>query len=108
MPGQNAYKARMTEQTQQTLHASASVATLPAQPISHEVLIEKYAKGDEDSVLAVHERVARALAQAEEPNLRMLWRERFQQALDAGFVPAGRIQSAAGTELAATNRAALW
>ena len=99
MARQNAYKHAMTEPT---LRASPSVATLPPQPISHEVLLEKYAKGDERSVPAVHERVARALAQAEEPSQRALWRERFAQALDAGFVPAGRIQSAAGTELAAT------
>ncbi len=76
--------------------------TLPAQPISAEVLIEKYAKGDESSVEAVHRRVARALAQAEPPELRKTWEERFAHALDAGFVPAGRIQSAAGTDLTAT------
>jgi len=75
---------------------------LPAQPISEEVLIEKYAKGEERTARAVHERVARALAQAEKPEQRALWRERFAQALDGGFVPAGRIQSAAGTELSAT------
>lgn len=80
----------------------AAAETLPPQPISREVLIEKYAKGDEQSARAVHERVARALAQVEKPEQRALWRERFQQALDGGFVPAGRIQSAAGTELAAT------
>src|SRR5512138_1737766 len=81
---------------------AAAVETLPPQPISREVLIEKYAKGDEKTARAVHERVARALAQVEKPEQRALWRERFQKALDAGFVPAGRIQSAAGTELAAT------
>ncbi|WP_341887852.1 adenosylcobalamin-dependent ribonucleoside-diphosphate reductase [Variovorax sp. YR752] len=75
---------------------------LPAQPISEEVLIEKYAKGDERSVAAVHARVARALAQAEPAEQRKQWEERFAAALDAGFVPAGRIQSAAGTDLSAT------
>jgi ribonucleoside-diphosphate reductase alpha chain len=84
------------------LHPSPSVATLPAQPISHEVLIEKYAKGDERSVADVHARVAHALAQAEPAEQRTQWRERFEQALAAGFVPAGRIQSAAGTDLSAT------
>jgi hypothetical protein len=38
---------------------------LPAQEISAEVLIEKYAKGDERSAEAVNLRVARALAEAE-------------------------------------------
>ena len=79
-----------------------TAATLPAQPISAEVLIEKYAKGDERSTEAVNARVARALAQAEAPDQRKVWEERFARALASGFVPAGRIQSAAGTELSAT------
>lgn len=77
-------------------------ANLPAQEISDEVLIEKYAKGDERSIAAVCQRVARALAQAEPGAARAQWEERFAQALRQGFVPAGRIQSAAGTELSAT------
>ncbi|MFO1272802.1 MAG: adenosylcobalamin-dependent ribonucleoside-diphosphate reductase [Rubrivivax sp.] len=79
-----------------------TAADLPAQPISAEVLAEKYAKGDETSIAAVHARVAHALAQAEEPAKRRHWEGRFAEALAAGFVPAGRIQSAAGTSLAAT------
>jgi ribonucleoside-diphosphate reductase alpha chain len=75
---------------------------LAPQPISHEVLIEKYAKGDEQSVEAVHQRVARALAQAEAPEQRAHWEQRFAEALHQGFIPAGRIQSAAGTDLSAT------
>ncbi len=77
-------------------------ATLPAQAISAEVLIEKYSKGDETSIAQVHERVARALAQAEAPAQRAQWEQRFRETLDGGFVPAGRIQSAAGTALSAT------
>lgn len=77
-------------------------ANLPPQPISGEVLIEKYAKGDERSAIDVHRRVAHALAQAEPPQARAAWEERFTQALAQGFIPAGRIQSAAGTDLAAT------
>lgn len=75
---------------------------LPSQPISREVLVEKYAKGDETTVAAVHARVAHALAQAEPPEQRRAWEQRFAEALAAGFVPAGRIQSAAGTALSAT------
>ena len=82
--------------------ASPSVSTLPAQPISAEVLKEKYAKGDEATALQVHQRVAQALAQAEAPQRRAEWATRFLWALQEGFIPAGRIQSAAGTELAAT------
>jgi ribonucleoside-diphosphate reductase alpha chain len=79
-----------------------STKSLPAQPISAEVLRDKYAKGDERSVDDVHRRVARALAQAEPEDRSAHWQERFLQALQGGFIPAGRIQSAAGTELAAT------
>ena len=75
---------------------------LPAQPISAEVLKEKYAKGDESTALEVHERVATALAAAEPLPRRAEWQARFLWALEQGFIPAGRIQSAAGTELAAT------
>ena len=77
-------------------------SNLPAQDISAEVLLEKYAKGEESSIADVNLRVARALAQAEAPERRAYWEPRFAQALAAGFIPAGRIQSAAGTELSAT------
>ena len=76
--------------------------SLPAQPISEEVLIEKYAKGDERSVDDVRARVARALATVEAPERRQHWEERFLDAQRRGFVPAGRINSAAGTDLSAT------
>jgi ribonucleoside-diphosphate reductase alpha chain len=75
---------------------------LPAQAISEEVLLEKYAKDGEDSTDAVLQRVARALAQAEAAAERAHWEARFVHALRGGFIPAGRIQSAAGTGLSAT------
>ncbi|MFO1269914.1 MAG: ribonucleoside-diphosphate reductase, adenosylcobalamin-dependent, partial [Rubrivivax sp.] len=75
---------------------------LPPQPISAEVLLEKYAKGDESSADDVMRRVAQALAEAEAPEQRAHWAARFEDAQRAGFVPAGRVQSAAGTGLAAT------
>ena len=82
--------------------ASHSLHKLPAQSISEEVLLEKYAKGDERSIDAVNQRVARALAQAEPLAERAHWEAQFARALRDGFVPAGRIQSAAGTGLSAT------
>ena len=75
---------------------------LPPQDISTEVLAEKYAKGDERSLDDVRRRVARALAAAEPPDQRAAWEARFLDAQQRGFVPAGRINSAAGTPLAAT------
>ena len=79
-----------------------SPATLPPQPISAEVLAEKYAKGDEATLDDVRQRVARALAEAEAPEARAQWAAKFLDAQRRGFVPAGRINSAAGTSLAAT------
>ena len=58
-----------------------TIANPPAQAISEEVLIEKYAKGDERSIEAVNRRVARALAQAEAADQRVLWEARFAEAL---------------------------
>jgi ribonucleoside-diphosphate reductase alpha chain len=80
----------------------ASPASLPAQEISAEVLQEKYAKGEERALDEVRQRVAQALAQAEAPEQRAAWAARFLDAQRRGFIPAGRILSAAGTDLAAT------
>ncbi|MGM9488762.1 adenosylcobalamin-dependent ribonucleoside-diphosphate reductase [Ideonella sp. YS5] len=75
---------------------------LPPQAISAEVLAEKYAKGDERTLDEVRQRVARALAAAEPVEQRAQWEQRFIDAQRRGFVPAGRINSAAGTDLSAT------
>jgi len=75
---------------------------LPVQDISSEVLIEKYAKGGEQTPDELRERVARALSAAEKPAHRARWAAAFLDAQKRGFVPAGRIMSAAGTELSAT------
>jgi ribonucleoside-diphosphate reductase alpha chain len=75
---------------------------LAPQSISTEVLLEKYAKGSEASVEAVQRRVARALAAVEAPGERERWEEAFCRAQADGFIPGGRINSAAGTDLKAT------
>jgi ribonucleoside-diphosphate reductase alpha chain len=72
------------------------------QEISIEVLLEKYAEADEKSVQDVRRRVARGLAQAEKPEQRAKWEEAFFLAQENGFVPAGRIISAAGLKIQAT------
>jgi len=75
---------------------------LEEQDISTEVLLEKYAKGDERNVVDVRMRVARALAAVEAPERRGWWEGQFFKAMESGFIPAGRINSAAGTDLSAT------
>jgi ribonucleoside-diphosphate reductase alpha chain len=72
------------------------------QEICRDTLIEKYAKGKETSVEQVRSRVARALAQVEPDERRGQWERRFLQAQEDGFIPAGRINSAAGVVLQAT------
>jgi len=93
---------RTERETNRMNSIRAKARALPAQPISAEVLRDKYAKGDEKTIDDVLKRVARALAEAEPEDRRTHWQERFLQALQGGFIPAGRIQSAAGTPLAAT------
>ena len=72
------------------------------QEISRDTLLEKYAKDGEQSVAQVRRRVARALAQVEREADRVQWERRFLQAQEEGFIPAGRINSAAGVNLQAT------
>ena len=67
---------------------------MTTQPISIDVLLEKYAKGEERTLEEVQRRVARALAAVErEP---AAWEPRFLDAMRGGFIPAGRVMSAAG------------
>src|SRR5258706_1164911 len=75
---------------------------LDEQAICLDVLLEKYAKGDEKSADDVRRRVARGLAAAEAPNLRAEWEQRFFEVMQDGFIPGGRVNSAAGSGIAAT------
>ncbi|MBV8046126.1 MAG: adenosylcobalamin-dependent ribonucleoside-diphosphate reductase [Paludibacterium sp.] len=77
-----------------------NVAAMTEQDISREVLLEKYAKNGEGDVSEVRRRVARALAAPEKDPAR--YEEEFYVALEGGFIPGGRINSAAGTDLRAT------
>ena len=77
---------------------------LPPQQVCYDVLQEKYAKCEEKNLdyetmaKAIRQRVAKALAtievKPEESEQAFLW------ALEAGFIPGGRVNSAAGTDLA--------
>ncbi len=79
-----------------------SSTALPPQPISLDVLREKYLKGDERDIEDLYRRVARALASAEAPEQRERYEALFLDNLRAGAIGAGRIMSAAGTDIQAT------
>ena len=82
---------------------TASPAPLTSlQPISLDVLREKYLKPGETTADDIYTRVARALASAEAPELRREFEARFLANLHAGAIGAGRIMSAAGTDIQAT------
>lgn len=70
------------------------------QEITPEVLQEKYCKAGESTAHDVRKRVARGLAAVEKDPA--VWEEQFLWALEHGFIPGGRINSAAGTTLQAT------
>ena len=72
------------------------------QAISRDVLAEKYFKGDEADVDALYARVARALASVEKKELQPKYEALFIENLRAGAIGAGRIMSAAGTDIQAT------
>lgn len=73
---------------------------LPMQEISRIVLEEKYCKNGETTIDEVRSRVANALAAVEHDKTRFA--QEFLAALEGGFIPAGRINSAAGTDIKAT------
>jgi len=72
------------------------------QPISHDVLKEKYLKPGETGYADVFKRVARALASVEKEADRARYEGVFLENLYAGAIGAGRIMSAAGTDIQAT------
>ncbi|OGB14497.1 MAG: ribonucleoside-diphosphate reductase, adenosylcobalamin-dependent [Burkholderiales bacterium RIFCSPLOWO2_12_67_14] len=72
------------------------------QPISQDVLAEKYLKPGETGLEDLYRRVARALASVEKEADRAEWEQRFLDNLHVGAIGAGRIMSAAGTDIQAT------
>jgi ribonucleoside-diphosphate reductase alpha chain len=80
----------------------AALTTLAVQPISRDVLEEKYLKPGETDLEHLFTRVARALASVEAEAQRDHWQKLFHANLRAGAIGAGRIMSAAGTSLQAT------
>ncbi|MEM5329714.1 adenosylcobalamin-dependent ribonucleoside-diphosphate reductase [Paraburkholderia sp. JHI2823] len=74
----------------------------PPQQFSLDVMLEKYAKGDEQTADDIYRRVARGVAQVEPPELRAEVEARFVDNLRHGALGAGRIMSAAGAGIEAT------
>ncbi|MDP1954685.1 MAG: adenosylcobalamin-dependent ribonucleoside-diphosphate reductase [Polaromonas sp.] len=72
------------------------------QPITQDVLQEKYLKPGETGVEDIYRRVARALASVEPEAGRTAHEALFLENLHAGAIGAGRIMSAAGTAIQAT------
>ena len=78
------------------------VSSIPMQPASEDIWDTKYRLKTKDGVAidqtvdASYQRVARALADVEAPDLRETWYEQFLWALRHGAIPAGRITSNAG------------
>ena len=72
------------------------------QPISLDVLKEKYLKAGETSAEDLFRRVAKALASVEKPEEREKYEALFLANMHAGAIGAGRIMSAAGTDIQAT------
>jgi len=85
------------------LTPEGAASALPGvQPISLDVLREKYLKGGEPDAEALFARVARALASVEPAVERARHEALFLANLRAGAIGAGRIMSAAGTDIQAT------
>jgi ribonucleoside-diphosphate reductase alpha chain len=80
----------------------AALIPLTVQPISRDVLQEKYLKPGEKDIEGLFARVAQALASVESEDKREHWQALFHTNLRAGAIGAGRIMSAAGTTLQAT------
>ncbi|SAK47504.1 adenosylcobalamin-dependent ribonucleoside-diphosphate reductase [Caballeronia ptereochthonis] len=80
---------------------NASIALAPQQ-FSIDVMLEKYAKGDETRVEDIYRRVARGVALAEPEELRTKIEAEFVENFRRGALGAGRIMSAAGAGIDAT------
>lgn len=74
-----------------------SADDLPPQAASVWVLRDKYLQPSETGLADLHRRVARAVAVVEPQRERGIWEARFLQALNAGFLPSGRILATVGT-----------
>jgi len=80
----------------------AKLADIPLQPASREIWDTKYrlktktGEAVDADLQSTYRRVAKALADVEDPAKREYWNDRFLWALERGAIPAGRIMSNAG------------
>jgi ribonucleoside-diphosphate reductase alpha chain len=87
---------------QDSFTLSLPMSGLSVQAICEDVLLEKYAKEGESTIADVYARVARGLASVEAPHLQADYTQAFFDNMMGGAIGAGRIMSAAGTEIQAT------
>lgn len=88
---------------EQLMQPNQQTLSLAPQQISLDVLIEKYAKGDEKTQEEIFRRVCRGVASVEKTEeLQTKWENKFFANMMDGAVGAGRIMSAAGTDISAT------
>jgi ribonucleoside-diphosphate reductase alpha chain len=86
------------------MNAATTVAEIPFQTASRDIWQTKYRLATKDGEVidetmdGTYQRVARALADVEEPDKIDEWHERFLWALRHGAIPAGRIMSNAGAQ----------
>ncbi len=89
-------------QTAKVQRLHNTVTDIPMQPASEDIWDTKYRLKTKDGVAIdatvdeTYQRVARAIADVEEPSVREHWYEEFLWALRHGAIPAGRITSNAG------------
>ncbi|EZQ20028.1 NrdJa [Halopseudomonas bauzanensis] len=92
----------MMSQTAKVQRLHNVVTNIPMQPASEDIWDTKYRLKTKDGVAIdqtvdeTYQRVARALAEVELPELREEWYDKFLWALRHGAIPAGRITSNAG------------
>lgn len=84
------------------MQINSVMSKLQPQSITTDVLLEKYAKGNETTVEEIYERVATHLASVEKPESRGMYKDLFYNNMVDGAIGAGRIMSSAGTDLKAT------
>jgi len=100
--GEARFQEKMMSQAAKVQRLHNVVTNIPMQPASEDIWDTKYRLKTKDgtaidqTVDETYQRVARALAQVEAPELRDTWYERFLWALRHGAIPAGRITSNAG------------